>query len=79
MCQLLLRLSQKALSTTKFAYGKPVVQQEESKGEDEAGLQGDEDQIDENLENKELPGGEELGEAETGKEEEAKKADAEEE
>jgi hypothetical protein len=61
---LLLRLAQRALKHTKFAFGNPTVAPEDAKESDEAGnIEGGDEGVEEELDNRELAD-EEIGDVE---------------
>lgn len=60
---MLLRLAQRALKQSKFAFAAPTIGPEDRKGEEDDTVEGGDDGIEEELENKEL-GNEEVAEVE---------------
>ena len=59
-------MAQRALKQSKFNFALPTATAEDQKGEDEDAVEGGDDGIEEELENKER-GNEELGEVERGR------------
>lgn len=61
-------MAERALKHNKFTYGTPAVSNEETKENEEGNADGDDDGIQEDLENKEIPD-DDLGDIERGKNE----------
>ena len=66
VCTLLLRLAERAIKHNKFTFAAPTVVNEEEKENEETNQEGDDDGIQEDLENKEMPE-DDLGEVDRGK------------